>query len=67
MNQNADDFQRISDLLTTYAETLKAINEAENLDRFTSARICVSVCYILDAAETVAAIANDFYLKRDSK
>ena len=67
MNQNADDFQRISDLLTTYAETLKAINEAENLDRVTSARICVSVCYILDAAETVAAIANDFYLKRDSK
>ena len=67
MNQNADDFQRISDLLTTYAETLKAINEAENLDRFTSARISVSVCYILDAAETVAASANDFYLKRDSK
>ena len=67
MNQNADDFLRISDLLTTYAQTLKAIDEAENLDRFTSARICVSVAYILDAAETIAAIAKDELFRKEEE
>ena len=67
MNQNADDFLRISDLLTTYAQTLKAIDEAENLDRFTSARICVAVAYILDAAETISAIAKDELLRKDEE
>ena len=64
MDRNSDDFLRISDLLTTYAETLKAIDESESFDRFTSARLCVAAAYILDAAETLNAIAKDHKLTK---
>lgn len=63
MNTTSDDMKHLSDLVNTYAKTLQVIAENEEFDRFTLARLQVSVAYLLDAAETVEAVAQDLKLQ----